>query len=113
MMSDVKIENLAPQPFFARFLESQHGESMSHEEMARIRGGVAYVTQAYPSDRENAPSGGLPEWMADFIQKIGGQPGCFPHHPDLSAYLPKYPDPQGSIVTQAAPSDNEIFGDLT
>ncbi|MGH8551158.1 MAG: microviridin/marinostatin family tricyclic proteinase inhibitor [Methylococcales bacterium] len=112
MMSDVKIENLVPAPFFARFLESQHSEPMTHEQMAQVRGGVNYVTQMNPSDQENAPSGGLlPEWMADFIQKGGGQPGCFPHHPDLSGYLPNYPNPQGPIATLAYPSDGETFGD--
>jgi Serine endopeptidase inhibitors len=111
-MSDVKIEDLAPTPFFARFLENQNSEPMTREQMSQIRGGASAVTLAYPSDQENAPAGGLPDYLADFVAKIGGLGGNFPYLPDPSGYLPNVPNPQGPIVTQRAPSDNEVFGEL-
>ncbi len=52
-MPPVKIENLAPMPFFARFLEGQYSE-LTPEQMKNLRGGASMVTQAAPSDSDAA-----------------------------------------------------------
>jgi Serine endopeptidase inhibitors len=50
-MSNVKFEDLAPAPFFARFLEGQSIKEMTREELKSVCGGTA-VTMAAPSVRK-------------------------------------------------------------
>jgi hypothetical protein len=50
-MSDVKIKDLSPVPFFAHFLEGQFPRELTGEEMKALRGGSA-VTMAAPSDQD-------------------------------------------------------------
>jgi hypothetical protein len=89
-MSDVKIKDLPPVPFFARFLEGQFSNDLSEEEMKAIRGG-SVVTMAAPSDQEGVPIGELP--CPDIRKMIeNGFPGC---------------PPAGNLVTMAYPSDGE------
>jgi len=38
-MSDVKVEDLSPAPFFARFLEDQYARPLTEAEMKAVRGG--------------------------------------------------------------------------
>jgi Serine endopeptidase inhibitors len=110
-MSECKTDTLAPKPFFARFLEGQHVETMTREEMAGIRGGV-FVTQAYPSDQEGVPVIEFPKWFDDFIEKKGGLGGYLTKQPDLSGILPGHPA-KGGAVTLKFPSDNEGADDVT
>jgi hypothetical protein len=52
-MPPVKIDDLAPTPFFARFLEGQSTE-LTPEQMSSLRGGASEVTMAAPSDSDHA-----------------------------------------------------------
>jgi hypothetical protein len=102
-MSNVKIEDLSPAPFFARFLEGQSVEDMSRDEMKAVYGGTI-VTTAAPSDQEGAPGGEFSESFQDMIlHALGGgrapsSPGLFPCGP--------------AVVTMAYPSDNEGAADV-
>ena len=93
-MSDVKIEDLPPVPFFAHFLEGQFSRNLTAEEMKVLRGGSS-TTLAYPSDQEGAPVGVLPD-IQDLIRRAGEGVG----------QVPSYPLP-GNQVTLAYPSDGE------
>jgi hypothetical protein len=100
-MSEVKIENLSPTPFFARFLEGQFAKPLTDKQMQAIRGGMV-VTQAAPSDQENVPVDAAPDhagWMR--------QPALpLPVLPVLPA-MPRYDLPIGGPTTLAYPSDQE------
>ena len=92
-MSDVKIEDLSPVPFFAHFLEGQFSKDLTGEEMKAVRGGSA-VTLVNPSDQEGVPVGELPniqEMLRNALKSHG---------------IPGNPFP-GSPVTMAYPSDGE------
>jgi Serine endopeptidase inhibitors len=52
-MPTFKIDDLAPTPFFARFLEGQPTE-LTPEQMRNLRGGASEVTMAAPSDGDYA-----------------------------------------------------------
>lgn len=52
-MPPIKIDELAPIPFFARFLEGQYTE-LTSEQMRNLHGGTSVVTQAAPSDSDLA-----------------------------------------------------------
>lgn len=52
-MPPVKVDDLAPTPFFARFLEGQSTE-LTPEQMRNLRGGASVVTMAAPSDSDAA-----------------------------------------------------------
>lgn len=62
-MSNVKIEDMSPVPFFAHFLEGQFSRELTGEEMKALRGGSA-VTMAAPSDQEGVPIGQVPDIQA-------------------------------------------------
>jgi hypothetical protein len=91
-MSDVKIEDLSPVPFFAHFLEGQFSKDLAEGEMKALRGGSA-VTLAYPSDQEGAPIGEFPDIQALLRSGIAQLPSN-----------PLIPSP----VTMAFPSDGEV-----
>jgi|ERR1700674_608005 len=93
-MSDVKIEDLSPVPFFAHFLEGQFSKDLTEEEMKAMRGG-SVVTMAAPSDQEGVPIGELPDFQK-LIRSIGERSGLVP-----SNLFP------GNPVTLAYPSDGE------
>lgn len=97
-MSDVKIKDLSPVPFFAHFLEGQFSQNLTEEEMKAIRGGSA-VTLAYPSDQEGTPSGELPD-LQEPLHRVGKRRGQLPG--DFSERL----------VTQVYPSDGENVPDV-
>ena len=96
-MSNVKFEDLAPAPFFARFLEGQSIKEMTREELKAVCGGTA-VTMAAPSDQEGVPVGEYPEAIGDMIHRaLEGIPSS-----------PRFPGSSGpTIVTMAYPSDSE------
>jgi len=91
-MSDVKIKDLSPVPFFAHFLEGQFSKDLTEEEMKAVRGGSG-VTMAAPSDQEGVPIGELPDIQALLRSGI--------------AHLPSNPLTP-SPVTMAYPSDGEV-----
>jgi hypothetical protein len=96
-MPPVKIDDLAPTPFFARFLEGQHAE-LTPEQMKNLRGGAAMVTMAAPSDSDHAevkpsPFPGFdtskfPFDMSQFPWNVpnGPQPGPMPYGPADEPY---------------------------
>lgn len=94
-MSDVKLKDLSPVPFFAHFLEGQFSRDLTEEEMKVIRGGVATTTQAHPSDQGDVSIGLLPNQQA-LLRLVNQQLGQLPGHP--------FP---GTVVTLAYPSDQE------
>ena len=77
-MPAVKIADLSPTPFFARFLEGQFSE-LTPEQMKRVHGGAApAVTMAYPSDSDAAevtpppfPAIDLTQWPWPVINMPG------------------------------------------
>jgi hypothetical protein len=91
-MSDVKIKDLSPVPFFAHFLEGQFPRELTGEEMKALRGGSA-VTMAAPSDQEGVPIGELPDTQGLL------RSGLVPIRTN-----PVTPHP----VTMAYPSDGEV-----
>ena len=95
-MSDIKIENLSPVPFFARFLEGQFSKDLTQEEMKAILGGANMVTQAAPSDSDAVmvfpPIGQLPDVQA-----------MIPRLRELSGEVPNFP------ITAAYPSDQAVL----
>jgi Serine endopeptidase inhibitors len=93
-MSDVKIQDLSPVPFFAHFLEGQFCKELTAEQMKAVLGG-SVVTMAAPSDQEGMPVGELPD-AQELLRRIGERVGQIPGHP--------FP---GSPVTLAYPSDHE------
>jgi hypothetical protein len=95
-MSDVKLKDLSPVPFFAHFLEGQFSRDLAEEEMKSIRGGMTIATMAYPSDQEGIPLGQLPDQGA-LMRLVGERLGQIP-----GASLPP------SAVTLAYPSDQEV-----
>jgi len=88
-MSDVKIEDLSPVPFFAHFLESHFSRNLTAEEMKALRGGSCTPNEM---DAE-APIWGLPD-VPGLIRRLGPV-GQVPGNP-----LPP--------VTMAYPSDGEV-----
>lgn len=99
-MSDIKIDDLPPAPFFARFLEGQFARELTAEEMKAVSGGSA-VTMAAPSDQEGADIYKLPD-LEDLRRLIGQFPG--------SPSVPGGPAGPCPIVTMAYPSDGESTG---
>src|SRR5215510_8896571 len=93
-MSDVKIEDLSPVPFFAHFLEGQFSKDLSAEEMKAVLGG-SIVTMVAPSDQEGMPVGEVPD-IQELLRRVRERVGQIPSLP-----LP------GSPVTLAYPSDQE------
>lgn len=100
-MSNIKVDDLPPAPFFARFLEGQFSRELTAEEMKAVSGGSA-VTMAAPSDQEGADSYKLPD-MEDLWRLISQFPGG-PGAPGGPA------GPCGPAVTMAYPSDGESTG---
>ena len=93
-MSDFKIDDLSPVPFFAHFLEGQFSKDLTAEEMEDVLGGTT-VTQAAPSDQEGAPIGEFPD-VKELIRHITEQVRQVPSIPLL-----------GQPTTMAYPSDGE------
>ena len=93
-MSDVKIKDLSPVPFFAHFLEGQFAKELTQEEMKALHGGSG-VTMAYPSDQEGVSIGTIPDIQALFRNGWNGFP---PVHGNPVTSHP---------VTMAYPSDGE------
>ena len=96
-MSDIKVDDLPPAPFFARFLEGQFSRDLNDEELKAIRGGAA-VTLAYPSDQEGTETHKLP--TVEDLRRLMGQ---FP----VSPGAPGGPAGPCPIVTMAYPSDSD------
>lgn len=96
-MSDIKIEDLSPVPFFAHFLEGQFSKTLTEEEMKALRGGSS-VTMAAPSDQEGLSTGMPMPNMPDIQELLRSG---FAHIPGRPSAL--------SPVTQAYPSDGETF----
>jgi len=102
-MPPINITDLAPTPFFARFLEG-HGSDLTAQQMKNIRGGAAAseVTMAAPSDSDagEVVRPGLP-WP-DFPQLPwrAGIPGfCGTPVPVFPCYTPGHtPGPAESPV---------------
>jgi hypothetical protein len=92
-MSDFKIEDLTPAPFFAHFLEGQFSKDLTAEEMQALRGGSS--TLAGSSDQEGIPVGELPDLQA-LIRRFS----------ERGIQVPGYP-PATNVVTQAYPSDGD------
>ena len=99
-MSDIKVDDLPPAPFFARFLEGQFSRDLTAEELKALRGGAA-VTMAYPSDQEGMETYKLP--TIEDLQRLMGQ---FPGGPSA----PGGPAGPCPVVTMAYPSDGESTG---
>lgn len=93
-MSDVKIRDLPPVPFFAHFLEGQFSKDLTAREMKAVRGG-SVVTLAYPSDQEGAHVREFPD-IKELLRNAG-----WPFN-----QAPSDPAP-GNPVTMAYPSDQE------
>jgi hypothetical protein len=85
-MSHVKITDLSPVPFFARFLEGQFSDDLTAEEMKRLRGGASAVTLAYPSDSDTAevPPGQAEPWPGydELMQQARKWWDSLPGHPN-------------------------------
>lgn len=94
-MSDVKIEDLPPVPFFAHFLEGQFSRELTAEEMKAVLGG-SIVTMVAPSDQEGTPVGEIPD-ARELLRRVRDLVGQIPGHS-----LP------GRLVTLAYPSDGEV-----
>ncbi|MEM5406301.1 MULTISPECIES: microviridin/marinostatin family tricyclic proteinase inhibitor [Paraburkholderia] len=92
-MSDVKIENQEPVPFFSHFLEGQFSRNLTAAEMQAIRGG-AVVTMMAPSDQEGMPVGELPDFLG-MLRHMGWPMGQMPGAPT------------SPVTTMAYPSDSE------
>lgn len=97
-MSKLRIKDIPPAPYFARFLEGQFSGEMTEQEMQAVKGG-SYVTLAYPSDQDSVPS----ESISDLFQHaLNGK---------LSLPLPVIPQhappPGAEMVTMAYPSDTD------
>ena len=75
-MSDVKVEDLPPVPFFAHFLEGQFSKDLTQEQMKAIRGGTVVTTNNSYDDGE-LPD---PQQLLKELQlgQIPGMPFPFP-----------------------------------
>src|SRR5215510_11377687 len=78
-MSDVKIEDLSPVPFFAHFLEGQFSKELSAEQMKAVLGG-SIVTMVAPSDQEGMPVGEVPD-VQELLRRVGELVGQIPSQP--------------------------------
>jgi hypothetical protein len=58
-MSDVKVQDLPPEPFFARYLEDQFTRPLTEGEMKAVRGGSSAVEQDLVVNKVMADP---PEW---------------------------------------------------
>jgi len=97
-MSDVKIEDLPPVPFFAHFLEGQFSRELTAEEMKAVLGG-SIVTMVAPSDQEGMPVGEVPDAQG-LLRRIRELVGQIPGH--------SFPGSPLTQVTLAYPSDGEV-----
>jgi hypothetical protein len=90
-MSDIRIDDLSPTPFFARFLEGQFAKPLTDEEMKGLRGG--FGPNAGPADepRPICEGTGAPPSMEELLRN------AFKGFP----FDPVAPSP----VTMAYPSD--------
>ncbi|MEM5310690.1 microviridin/marinostatin family tricyclic proteinase inhibitor [Paraburkholderia sp. JHI869] len=95
-MSNVKIENQEPVPFFSHFLEGQFSRNLTPAEMQAIRGG-AVVTMVAPSDQEGMPVGEMPD-----IQ-------CLLRHMGLPTMGQMPGNQHAPSTTMAYPSDSEFI----
>jgi len=95
-MSDVKLEELSPAPFFARFLEAQFARPLTADEMKAVRGGSSALEQDLVHTISPAE---YPEWMR---AGLAGMPGIVNAVP-LALWSPMREAPE---TTMAAPSDN-------
>jgi hypothetical protein len=94
-MSNVKVADLSPVPFFARFLEGQFSKDLTQEEMRSMRGGSA-VTMAYPSDSDAAEiRPPVEQWpgLEELIRRATAGLGQLPSLPGLLTPHPTGPGP--------------------
>ena len=90
-MSDVKVQDLSPTPFFARFLEDQFARPLTAHEMKEVRGGSDALAQdqVMPLMPYESPFDLLKNWKGSLPSPLPGFPAA------------------GSPVTMADPSDGD------
>lgn len=98
-MSDVKIEDLSPTPFLARFLEDQFARPLTEAEMKAVRGGEGKSPLAQDLVMPVEPDGGP-----------GSSPGGWPFapgepYPGMPPGVPSWPW-KAPVTTMAYPSDH-------
>ena len=102
-MSEVKLEDLSPAPFFARFLEDQFARPLTTDEMKAVRGGSSALEQDMVVRT-------MP--LADYSPWTWAGPAGLPAFPGLPGSVDAVPLPLYSPLarapetTMAAPSDN-------
>ena len=95
-MSKVKLADLSPVPFFARFLEGQFSDDLTPEQMKRVCGGSSETTMAAPSDSDYAEiNPPMQPWadLQELIRRATATLGPLPSLPGLPAPHPKGPGP--------------------
>ena len=97
-MSEVKVEDLSPAPFLARFLEDQCARPLTAEEMKAVRGGSLVVNKVMADP---------PDWMGGWPHLPPGLPSYPPvHHPPGG---PAGPCGPAQETTMAFPSDTAVM----
>ena len=93
-MSNVKVADLSPVPFFARFLEGQFSDELTPEQMKRVCGGSSETTMAAPSDSDGAEINPSP-WadVQALIRRATASLGQLPSLPGLPGLHPSGPGP--------------------
>ena len=93
-MSKVKLADLSPVPFFARFLEGQFSDDLTPEQMRRVCGGSSETTMAAPSDSDYAEINPPVQAWVDvqgLIRRATASLGQLPSLPGLPAPRPSGP----------------------
>lgn len=100
-MTDIKINDLPPEPFFTRFLEDQEPATMTRAEMRAVKGGeFKFPTKPGLLELE------LPD-LSDVLDM--DLQGClFKHIPNEIPGAPRSREPE--MVTLAYPSDSDHVG---
>ncbi len=99
-MSEVKLEDLSPAPFFARFLEDQFARPLTADEMKAMRGGSSALEQDLVVRNPSLIDYSQLTWAG--LAGLAGIPGHLdPVSLPLWSPLAKAPE-----TTMAAPSDN-------
>lgn len=101
-MSNIKLDDLAPAPFFARFLEGQFSRELSAEEMKALLGGAAIMAGGCYGEPYKLPG------VEELQRLAGGQWGGGAPGGPAGPCGPAGPAP---VVTMAYPSDGEGTGD--
>ena len=96
-MSEVKLDDLSPAPFFARFLEDQFARPLTADEMKAVRGGSSALEQDMVVRTTTLPDYSKWTWTG-----LAGLPGSGDAVP-LPLWSPLGRAPE---TTMAAPSDS-------